>query len=85
MDEKDLKTILEKHSKWHNGDKGGSRADLTGADLTVADLAEANLTGANLDYSSWPLWCILEEAALFTVGLLVAIGILTICHAGGLL
>ena len=52
--EEELKTILEQHALWLNGnEKEGKCADLTGAnltraDLTSADLAFANLTGANL-------------------------------------
>ena len=53
-----LKVVLEKHVKWHRGEEGGTRADLTRADLrgavltravlTRADLRGADLTGADL-------------------------------------
>lgn len=45
--EAELKTILEKHQKWLNGEPDGKRANLEGA----------NLEGADLDFSCWPLWC----------------------------
>ena len=38
--EAELKTILEKHQKWLNGEPDGKRA---------------NLEGADLDFSCWPL------------------------------
>ena len=53
----ELKEILSLHSDWHNGKRGGVRANLRMADLSGADLSGANLSGANLDYSCWPLWC----------------------------
>ena len=34
MDKKEIDKILKQHSKWINGEKGGSRADLSGADLS---------------------------------------------------
>ena len=67
-----LKTILEKHQKWLNGEPDGKRANLEYADLKYANLEYANLEranlegailkgadlrGANLDFSCWPLWC----------------------------
>ncbi len=48
MDDKKLKEILDKHSKWLCRKSGGERANLSGADLTGADLIGANLTEANL-------------------------------------
>ena len=44
----DLRWNLDKHAKWLRGEKGGERANLTGANLTEANLTEANLRGANL-------------------------------------
>ena len=52
MNEQELKTVLELHKKWLDGEEGGQGADLRGADLRGADLR-----GADLDYSVWPLWC----------------------------
>ena len=48
-----LKEILDKHSKWMNGEDGGECAnfcgvDLHGADLSYADLSYAELHGADL-------------------------------------
>ena len=48
-----LTEILAKHKLWLNNEKGGVRADLSGAnlrkaDLSVANLSVANLSGANL-------------------------------------
>ncbi len=48
MDKKELEKILDLHKKWLRGDKGGKRANLTGANLTGANLTRANLTRANL-------------------------------------
>jgi len=48
MDANNLKDILDKHSKWLRKEKGGEKADLSGANLTRANLTRANLTGANL-------------------------------------
>ena len=50
--ESELKTILEKHQKWLDGEPYGKRANLEGANLKYA-----NLRCANLDHSCWPLWC----------------------------
>ena len=52
-----LKEILEKHKKWHLGQDGGERAnlsgaDLYGADLYGADLSWADLSGANLSWAN---------------------------------
>ena len=44
----ELKEILKKHKIWLNGEKGGSRADLSDADLRGADLRGAELRGAEL-------------------------------------
>jgi hypothetical protein len=43
----ELTTVLAEHKKWL-ADKGGSRADLSGAYLIGADLSRANLGGAYL-------------------------------------
>ena len=48
MDTKQLKEVIELHSKWLKNKDVGKRADLTGADLTDADLTGAYLTRANL-------------------------------------
>ena len=40
--------ILAKHEKWVRDEKGGERANLTGANLARADLTDASLVGANL-------------------------------------
>ncbi len=46
MNKDELKSILEQHRLWVEGN-GGKRADLRGADLREADL----------DFSCFPLWC----------------------------
>ena len=48
MNKEELKEVLEKHKMWVKGDKGGVRANLSGADLSRADLSEANLSESNL-------------------------------------
>lgn len=53
MDKKELKTILEQHKLWLDGDPQGKRAEFTeanliGANLENIDLMHADLTGANL-------------------------------------
>ena len=48
MNEQELKTVLELHKKWLDGEEGGQRADLQGANLREADLRGADLQGANL-------------------------------------
>ena len=50
--ESELKTILEKHQKWLDGEPYGKRANLERANLTGANLEGANLTGANLKYAN---------------------------------
>ena len=57
MTSEDLKTILDKHKKWLNYERGGEQADLRWIDLYNAYLRKADLRGANIDYSCWPLWC----------------------------
>lgn len=52
----ELKSILEQHRLWIEGN-GGKCADLQRADLQGADLQGANLQDADLDYSCLPLWC----------------------------
>ena len=44
----ELGEIIAKHKKWIDSDRGGSRANLSGANLYGADLSGANLTRANL-------------------------------------
>jgi len=44
----DLRWNLDKHAKWLRGEKGGERANLTGANLTGADLRDADLRDADL-------------------------------------
>jgi len=44
----ELKTIIEKHTKWLRNEQDGERADLSRADLSWANLSRANLSGANL-------------------------------------
>ena len=56
MNKDELKSILEQHRLWLDGN-GGKRADLQYADLRYADLQCADLRGAELDYSCLPLWC----------------------------
>jgi hypothetical protein len=48
MDERDLKTILEKHKLWLEGAEGGERADFQYVDLRGADLRYANLKNAKI-------------------------------------
>ena len=48
MNANDLKTILEKHKMWLNGEDGGEMANLSGANLRWADLSWADLRGADL-------------------------------------
>ena len=48
MNEKELQTILEKHKKWLQNEKGGECADLSEMDLHSADLHGANLRYADL-------------------------------------
>ena len=42
MKQADIDVIIKSHTSWLNGERGGTRADLSGADL---------------DFSAWPLWC----------------------------
>jgi len=48
MDTNELKTVLENHRKWLNGEPGGVRADFYRADLVMAILGGAYLRGADL-------------------------------------
>ena len=48
MDIKELDKIIKDHKKWVFNEKGGKRADLSGADLSGANLSGADLSGANL-------------------------------------
>ena len=50
--ESELKTILEKHQKWLDGEPYGKRANLTGANLEDANLRDANLKYANLKHAN---------------------------------
>jgi len=43
----EIKEVLKKHRKWLANEKGGEKADLTGANLTGADLRVANLPSAS--------------------------------------
>ena len=68
MNSVELKTILDLHEKWLNGEPDGKKADLSWADLRLAnlsgaDLHGANLTGANLRAASLG-WTDLSEACL---------------------
>lgn len=68
MNSVELKTILDLHEKWLNGEPDGKKADLRWADLRLAnlsgaDLHGANLTGANLRLASLR-WTDLSEACL---------------------
>ena len=61
MNKDELKSILEQHRLWDEGN-GGKCANLRYANLRYADLEDANLRDAdlrraNLDYSCLPLWC----------------------------
>ena len=49
-----LAEVLRLHSLWLQGEKYGTRANLTGADLTRADLTRADLTDANLTGAKLP-------------------------------
>ena len=68
MNSVELKTILDLHEKWLNGEPDGKKADLRWADLRLAnlsgaDLHGADLTGANLRAASLR-WTDLSEACL---------------------
>jgi len=43
---KKLEDILDAHAKYHKGQPGGERADLSGADLSRMDFKKRDLTGA---------------------------------------
>ena len=45
---KKLEDILEAHAKYHKGQPGGKRADLSGANLSRVDFRKRDLTGALL-------------------------------------
>ena len=51
MTQKELRKLLDKHSKWLNGEDGGERADLVGADLNGTDLRYLNLSSSDLSNS----------------------------------
>lgn len=68
MNSVELKTILDLHAKWLNGEPDGKKADLRWADLRLAnlswaDLHGADLTGANLRSANLR-WADLSEACL---------------------
>ena len=68
MNSVELKTILDLHEKWINGEPDGKKADLRWADLRLANLSWANLhgadlTGANLRSANLR-WTDLSEACL---------------------
>ena len=48
MNARKLKKILDLHAKWLKDEKGGIRANLSGADLSCANLRCANLRDADL-------------------------------------
>ena len=52
MKQADIDVIIKSHTSWLNGERGGTRAN-----LSRANLSGANLSGADLDFSAWPLWC----------------------------
>lgn len=66
LTEKEIKTILNKHSKWLYGASDGERADLRRANLEGANLQEANLEGADLRRAN------LQEADLRGAELFIA-------------
>lgn len=61
MNANDLKTILEKHKMWLNGEDGGERANMSGADMSGADISGADMSGAKYIDSAknlfYPLSC----------------------------
>lgn len=48
MNANDLKTILEKHKMWLNGEDGGERANMRGADMSGANMRGADMRGADM-------------------------------------
>lgn len=48
MTNEELRTILEKHYLWLNGEEGGEKADLSYADLKGVNLEGVNLKDVNL-------------------------------------
>ena len=52
MIQEELNDILKLHEMWINNEKGGKRANLSGANLFGADLSEANLYKADLSYAN---------------------------------
>ncbi len=71
LNKDDLNTILKKHKKWLNKEKGGDRADLRGADLRYANLQRANLRYADLQGANL-LGVNLQDANLLEANLLEA-------------
>ena len=68
MNSVELKTILDLHEKWLNGEPDGKKADLRWADLRLANLSGADLHGADLSganlRSADLRWADLSEACL---------------------
>ena len=57
MTNTELKSILEAHRKWLNGEPNGCRANLLGADLCYANLSDADLSDVkNVDKMSWNIY-----------------------------
>ena len=52
IEPEELKTILEKHKLWLDGQAGGERADLSSANLRSANLSSADLRSANLSLAN---------------------------------
>jgi len=51
MTQEEINEILEKHTKWLAGEKGGAKANLCEANLSFANLEGANLASTNLEYA----------------------------------
>ena len=59
MNKQELNNLLDSHAKWLRSEKGGMRANLSGANLSGANLSRTDLSGANLqcaDLQSADLW-----------------------------
>ena len=48
MKQADIDVIIKSHTSWLNGERGGTRANLSRANLSGANLSRANLSGADL-------------------------------------
>lgn len=68
MNSVELRTILDLHKKWLNGEPDGKKADLRWADLHGANLSQADLHGADLSEANLRSadlrWTDLSEACL---------------------